>query len=129
MLLALGWSNGRIANALHITEPTLRKHYFSVIKFRDQQRDRMDAAVASTLWRQFVEGSTAAGKVFMAFVEKNDRMEIERTMASAPSNADGALPERVGKKQVDAQRAIDADADLMAELEQEAAAQNATAVH
>ena len=36
--------------------------------------------------------------------------------------------ERVGKKQIDEQRAIDADADLMSELEQEAASQNA-AVH
>jgi hypothetical protein len=33
--------------------------------------------------------------------------------------------ERVGKKQLDARRAADADADLMAELEQEATSQNA----
>jgi hypothetical protein len=34
-------------------------------------------------------------------------------------------PERVGKKVVDKQLAADADADLMAELEREASAQNA----
>ena len=67
LLLALGWSNSRIANAIHITQPTLRKHYFSVIKFREAQRDRMDAAMASILWKQFQDGSVAAGKAFVEF--------------------------------------------------------------
>lgn len=29
MLLALGWNNERIAAALRITPPSLRRHYFS----------------------------------------------------------------------------------------------------
>lgn len=118
LLLALGWSNSRIASALGVTEPTLRKHYFSVLKYRTEQRDRMDAAIATTYWKQFQEGSTAAGKAFLEFVARNDRMEIEREMAG------DSKPERIGKKQLDERRAADADADLMAELDQEAAAQD-----
>lgn len=123
LLLALGWSNSRIAHALSVTEPTLRKHYFSLLKFRDEQRDRMDAAIAAALWKQFQDGSTAAGKAFTEFVARNDRMEVERQMAASPDRSQG---ERMGKKQMDERRAFDADADLTAELEQEAAAQDAT---
>jgi DNA modification methylase len=51
----------------------------------------------------------------------NDRMEIERDMATQPKGDGAKPPERLGKKIVDAQKAMDADADLMAELEREAA--------
>jgi hypothetical protein len=38
MLLAFGWNNERIARALHITPPSLRKHYFSELRYRDEAR-------------------------------------------------------------------------------------------
>ncbi len=123
LLLALGWSNLRIANALGIWPQALRKHYSPILKKRAEQRDRMDAAIASTYWKQFQEGSTAAGKAFIEFVARNDRMEIEREMAGQPQT------ERLGKKQLDERRAKDADADLMAELDQEAAAQDGATVN
>lgn len=126
MLVALGWSNRRIAAALFVTLPTLRKHYFSELKFRDVARDRLDANIAMKLWDGVMAGNVTAIREFQAFKDRNDRMEIERTMGSAPADrGEGDAPQaRVGKKQVDRQRAIDADADLTAELEQEAA-QNA----
>jgi hypothetical protein len=99
LLLALGWSNPRIANALGVTLPTLRKHYFSLLKFRDAQRDRMDASIASTLWKQFQDGSTAAGKAFTDFVARNDRMQAEADMVSQPK------AEQIGKKQLKTQKA------------------------
>jgi len=111
LLLALGWSNLRIANALGIWPQALRKHYSPILKKRAEQRDRMDAAIAST------------GKAFIEFVARNDRMEIEREMAGQPQT------ERLGKKQLDERRAKDADADLMAELDQEAAAQDGATVN
>jgi hypothetical protein len=128
MLVALGWSNPRIASALLVTVPTLRKHYFSELKYRDVARDRLEAGIAMKLWEGVQAGRVPAIKEFRAFIERNDRMEIERTMGSESKDAsDSARPNRPGKKLVDKQRAIDADADLMAELEEEAA-QNA-AVH
>jgi hypothetical protein len=125
MLVALGWSNKRIAAALFVTLPTLRKHYFSELKFRDVARDRLNANLATKLWSLFMEGNVAAGKEFRKFLEVNDRMELERAMGSQPPSTEKAPSERVGKKALDRRRAADADADLMAELEQEAAAQNA----
>jgi hypothetical protein len=122
MLVALGWSNSRIAAELYVTVPTLRKHYFSELHHRKVARDRLEANIAMKLWDGVKAGSVPAIKEFRAFLDRNDRMEIEREMGSKPPAAsDGARPARVGKKLVDQQRAIDADAELMAELEQEAA--------
>ena len=125
MLVALGWTNPRIAKAMLITLPTLRKHYFSELKFRDVARDRLNANLATKLWSLFMEGNVAAGKEFRKVLEVNDRMEAEREMGSRPPTDNQAPAERVGKKVLNERRAADADADLMAELEQEAAAQNA----
>jgi hypothetical protein len=41
MLLAFGWNTDRIAKALSITAPTLRKNYFRELKVRLEARDRM----------------------------------------------------------------------------------------
>lgn len=127
MLVAWGWSNARIAAALYITQPTLRKHYFSELKFREVARDRHDAQLGAMLLSQGAAGSVAATKLYFQMLEKNDRMEIEHSMGAAA--ADKPAAERLGKKVIDEQRAIDADADLMAELDREAAGQNGDAVH
>ena len=123
MLVALGWSNARIASAMLITLPTLRKHYFSELKFRDVARDRLNANLATRLWSLFMEGNVAAGKEFRKLLEQNDRMSIEAAMGATPTDAPSAVTvERLGKKAIDRNRAATADADLMAELDQEAAA-------
>lgn len=124
MLVALGWGNERIANSMDITLPTFRKHYFSLVKhLRATARDRLDAAYAMHLWKMVEERNAGAMRLWMLFVEKNDRMGAEADMGAVP--ADKAAADKVGKKIVDQQRAIDADADLMAELEQEASTQDA----
>ncbi|MES5483589.1 hypothetical protein QMZ05_12595 [Bradyrhizobium sp. INPA03-11B] len=123
MLVALGWGNGRIAAAMFVTVPTLRKHYFSELAHRRVARDRLEANIAMKLWDGVMAGNVTAIREFQAFKDRNDRMEIERTMGSAQGGE--SRSERVGKKQLDARRAADADADLMAELEQEATTQNA----
>jgi hypothetical protein len=79
MLVALGWSNKRIAAALFVTLPTLRKHYFSELKFRDVARDRLNANLATRLWALFMDGNVAAGKEFRKFLQMilhlEDRVE------------------------------------------------------
>lgn len=45
LLLAMGWSNARIAAALLVILPTQKKHFFSELRFRDVMRDRLDAGV------------------------------------------------------------------------------------
>src|SRR5579883_3120809 len=74
MLLALGWSNERIARALRITPPSLRKHYFSQLRYRDEARDRMDAALAMKLWSMVESGNVSAIREFRDFVDRNDLM-------------------------------------------------------
>jgi hypothetical protein len=74
MLLAFGWNNERIARALRITLPTLRRRYFSELRSRDQARDRLDASLAMSLWRQVEAGNVSAMREFRSLVEHNDLM-------------------------------------------------------
>ena len=129
LLLALGKSISIMANALGVSPATVKRYFRAELKVRDAMRDRMEAAMAMKLWEGVMAGNVTAIREFQAFKDRNDRMEIERTLGSTPAEGDEAAPlARLGKKQVDRQRAIDADADLMSELEQEAAAQD-VAVH
>ena len=95
MLVALGWSNGRIAKALYVTIPTLRKHYFSELKFREVARDRLNATMATKLWELAMSGNVAAMREFRDFLEKNDLMEFGQTVQ--PQKADKTA--KVGKKE------------------------------
>ncbi|QOF71462.1 hypothetical protein IG197_27595 [Aminobacter sp. SR38] len=123
MLVALGWTNPRISAAMGVTLPTLHKHYFYELRQRKVARDRLELRRLEMAWDMAEAGNVGAFKEFGKLLERNDRMEIERQMGSQPK-PDASSPERPGKKVIDEQRAIDADADLMAELELEAS-QNA----
>lgn len=127
MLLALGWSNERMSNALGITLPTFRKHYFSLTEsVRDNARDALDAAYAMKVWTAVMEGNVGAQRLWAAFIEKSDRMGMERKV-EIETEAAPAVP--VGKKAADNQRALDADSDLMAELDKEAALNDGPSRH
>lgn len=125
MLVALGWASPRIATALGVTLPTLHKYYFYELRQRDVARDRLELRRLELAWELSEKGNVGAFKEFGKLMERNDRMEIERELGSdSKPDAAAHAPERMGKKAQVAQRALDADADLMAELEQEAS-QNA----
>lgn len=127
MLVALGWGNERVASAMDITLPTFRKHYFSLVRrLRSTARDRLDATYAMHLWNQVQDGNVGAMRLWQDFMTRNDRMGAESEMGVVAT--DKPAGDRAGKKASDQQRAVDADAELTAELEQEAAAQDA-AVH
>ena len=79
MLVALGWSNARIAGALFVTVPTLRKHYFSELHYRAVARDRLDASLAMTLWQEVQKGNVGAVREFNRFIERNDLMLFGQT--------------------------------------------------
>lgn len=119
MLVALGWLNPRIAEAMGVSLPTLHKHYFYELRQREVARDRLELRRLEMAWDMAEAGNVGAFKEFGKLLERNDRMEIERQMGQRKSDENQS--ERPGKKVVDEQRAMDADADLMAELEQEAA--------
>ncbi|MGJ4888931.1 hypothetical protein ACQR1Y_12095 [Bradyrhizobium sp. HKCCYLRH3099] len=100
MLVALGWSNARVAAALFITVPTLRKHYFSELRFRDVARDRLVAGLMMKTWEQVQEGNVGAIKQFVAMLDRNDLMLYGH--AAQPSTgkpAKQAKPPKLGKKE------------------------------
>lgn len=120
MLVALGWTNPRISAAMGVTLPTLHKHYFYELRQREVARDRLELRRFEMAWDMAEAGNVGAFKEFGKLLDRSDRMEIERQMGQRKPDEPGQ-PERPGKKVVDKQRAMDADANLMAELELEAA--------
>jgi hypothetical protein len=124
MLLAFGWSNERIANALNITVPTLRKHYFSLLKVRALARDALDARRAEQLWAQCEKGNVGAMKAFDKLLHDNDIMSRSRHLRDNDEDEDDVPNEpparkprmaAIGKKEaavVAAQMALEADPDL-----------------
>ncbi|MDI2110463.1 MULTISPECIES: hypothetical protein [Bradyrhizobium] len=100
LLVALGWSNARIASALFITQPTLRKHYFSELKFRDLARDRLVAQVGVKLMDGVNAGNVSAIREFQRYLERNDLMLYGQTQqpAKAAAAEKPAPAEKVGKK-------------------------------
>jgi hypothetical protein len=111
MLVALGWSNKRIAAALFITVPTLRKHYFSGLKFRDVARDRLEAGVAMKLWEGVQAGNVSAIRAFRAFVDHNDLMLYGHAARPAGSAKPATQPKapKLGKKEAAAMAAKNPD--------------------
>ena len=126
LLLALGWSNGRIAGAMGISEPTLRRYYFSELKLRAIARDALDAKRAEKLWQQVEKGNVGAMKAFDKLLEANDRMRRATDLRKGADDEDEEIaapvsPRRkireqpVGKKELaasTASAAIAADPDL-----------------
>ncbi|WP_245313826.1 hypothetical protein [Bradyrhizobium elkanii] len=96
MLVGLGWSNERIAGAMLITLPTLRKYYFSELNLREVARDRLDARLAMKLWEQVEAGNVGAMREFRKVQEHNDLMLYGQQRPAAP--ADKPAAERLGKK-------------------------------
>ncbi len=96
MLLALGWNNERIARAIGITPPTLRRNYFRELKVREEMRDRLDASIAMRIWKQVETGNVGAIREFSKFVEKNDLMNFGRSPRQ-PERQPAA--QKLGKKE------------------------------
>ncbi|TPN43220.1 AraC family transcriptional regulator [Mesorhizobium sp. B1-1-7] len=124
LLLALGWANQRIANALGVSPATLKRYFRADMKERDAMRDRLDARRFEIALEQANAGNVTALRELGAMIDRNDRMSIEASMGKSSDGETSASRDKVGKKMIDEQRAHAADADLMAELESEAA-QNA----
>ncbi len=117
LLLAMGWGNPRIADALEVSLPTLHKYFKTEIAERDKMRDRLDARRLELAMEEANLGNISALRELGRLIERNDRMEAERTMGEQPKK-----PVPVGKKDLDRQLAKDADAHLAEELDREAAA-------
>lgn len=111
-----------MANGIGVSPATVKRYFRAELKVRDAMRDRLDARRFEIAMDEANKGNVAALKELGRMIEVNDRMEIEREMGASPKKDEKpVVPERIGKKQIDEIQAHDADADLMAELEAEAA--------
>jgi hypothetical protein len=104
LLLALGWNNERIAKALAITPPTLRRNYFRELKVRDDARDRLDAKVVDKLFTLVEAGNVSAIKEFRKLIERNDLMLGHQTFygdgpAKPAREHKAPKPAKLGKKE------------------------------
>ncbi len=99
LLVALGWGNARIAAALFVTQPTLRKHYFSELKFREVARDRLVAQLGVKLLDGVNAGNVSAIREFQKYLEKNDLMTYGQTSRPNPAGRDKPTAPRLGKKE------------------------------
>lgn len=105
MLLAMGWSNQRIANALHTSLPTLRKYYFSELKARDIQRDRLDAWRFEVVMEKAADGDMPAMKELGRLIDRNDKALAAARMVDEPP------AEAIGKKEEARRAAVDLERD------------------
>lgn len=119
MLLAVGWSNERIASVLHMSLPTFRRLFFQELKFRAVARDMLDARRLELAVTAAVGGNVGAMRQVDRLLEMFDRMKAERAYADQPSKQPEPPKEKLGKKMLDEKLALDADAALTAELDLE----------
>ena len=101
MLLAMGWSNERMASVVHMSLPTFRRVFFAELRQRDAMRDRLKATHFELLMKSAADGNVAAIKELGRVIAAQDMFDADRDLNRRQRNVldDGAkAPE--GKKQV-----------------------------
>lgn len=73
MLLAVGWSNQRIANAIEVSLATLKRYFRAELSVRDQMRDRLEARRLELAMEMANAGNTAAMRELDRLILKNDQ--------------------------------------------------------
>ncbi|MCZ4351543.1 hypothetical protein O4H61_03355 [Roseovarius aestuarii] len=117
MLLALGWGNQRIANALDVSLATLKRYFRADLQIREVMRDRLVARQFEIALEHANAGNMSALKELDRLMEKNDRMYAERSLRR--DQADEDPREKMGKKEraaLDAEEAVDS-ADWQGDLQ------------
>lgn len=98
LLFAMGYEVKDVAAALGITQPTLRKHYFSEVSQREAMRLKLEAEVNVQLFEAAKSGNVGAMKKLL---DRVDRASL--TMVAAKVRARGkAEPVKsapIGKKE------------------------------
>jgi hypothetical protein len=111
--LAMGYSDREIAFALGVSAPTLRKHYFSVLKRREMQRARFELWRVQVLADEANKGNVGAVKELGKIVERRDRYLAEERLRGTSDDPP------IGKKEarrVAAQAVANGDGDDWGDL-------------
>ena len=99
LLAAFDWTQGAIAGALGITEPTLRKNYFRELKFRPEARVRVEAALINRLFAEAMDGKVGAIDKFFKRLEKSDAKALASVYQSAGPDKGKPKSVPLGKKE------------------------------
>ena len=121
MLLAQGKSNPIIADAIGCSLATLKRYFRAELQEREKARAQMEAEQMLVVWEAASKGNVGAMRLFVQLMDRNDRMEAERTVAEKAPVAAPQAADRLGKKAMVRAQAHDAETELMLELEREAA--------
>lgn len=87
LLMAHDWSFERIASALSISVPTLRKNYFRELKQKLDARARLEAALYQSLFQEATAGNVAAIDKYLKRLDRHDQRkadEAARAVSAAP---------------------------------------------
>lgn len=102
LLLAVGWSNKRVANALAISLATLKRYFRAELVVRDQMRDRLEAAQLERAFEGANSGNVGAMRQLDRLIERQDLAGLDRKLRAAQeqSDDDDDRPKRrLGKKE------------------------------
>lgn len=98
MLLALGWTNERIAGCIldprtgkSISVPTLKRHFRSELQVRDVARDQLNAARFLRVMEAADKGNVGAMRLLGQMIDQNDMMLAAKRIRDAQKGS--ALPE------------------------------------
>lgn len=105
-LCAFGWSIERIAAALSITPPTLRKNYLRELKVKEEARARVEGKLLSALMKEVEAGNVTAIDKYFKRLDKLDQAVLADRIRNAGLEPKAPKPEKLGKKEK-RQRAAD----------------------
>lgn len=121
MLLALGWSNERIAGVIidprtgkSISTPTLKRYFRAELQVRDVARDQLTAKRFERLWAAAEKGNVGADRLLDKLIERNDAALADAKLGDRPKDGK-AQP--IGKKEMSVEKARSAEDRLRAEAD------------
>jgi hypothetical protein len=97
LLLAFGWTDPRIAQALRITTPTLRKHYFRELRHREEARPALEASALMMVYKSAAEGNASAQKELLRLIDRLNMTAAEQAINDRQQGDERAA--RLGKKE------------------------------
>ncbi|MDZ4382818.1 MAG: hypothetical protein U0942_15915 [Parvibaculum sp.] len=98
-LLAFEWSLERIAAALNCTPPTVKKHFFRELKFREEARARVDAKLVASLMAEVEKGNVSAISKMFDRLEKHDQKVLADSYRHTKRDKPEAKAKPLGKKE------------------------------
>lgn len=99
LLFAMGRSVAEVADALGITQPTLRKHYFSEVQRRDAMLLKLEGDTLLKLFEAAEGGNVGAMKELMARADKVGLSLLAGSVANRKSSGSQAKVKPKGKKE------------------------------